>query len=55
MIFLGGSNFGKSGLLEVMAGLFGQEQNTTPIEALEGYARHDAVPAAGAVGSSRGV
>jgi phage/plasmid-associated DNA primase len=36
MIFQGGSNFGKSGLLEVMGGLFGQDQNSTPIEALEG-------------------
>jgi P4 family phage/plasmid primase-like protien len=36
LIFLGGSNFGKSGLLEVLGGLFGQDQNTTPIEALEG-------------------
>jgi hypothetical protein len=36
LIFLGGSNFGKSGLLEVMSGLFGQDFNSTPIEALEG-------------------
>jgi P4 family phage/plasmid primase-like protien len=36
LIFLGGSNFGKSGLLEVLGGLFGQDQNTSPIEALEG-------------------
>jgi P4 family phage/plasmid primase-like protien len=36
LIFLGGSNFGKSGLLEVLGGLFGQEVNSTPIEALEG-------------------
>ncbi|MDE3246939.1 MAG: hypothetical protein KGN80_12700, partial [Acidobacteriota bacterium] len=36
LVFQGGSNFGKSGLLEVLGGLFGQEQNSTPIEALEG-------------------
>jgi P4 family phage/plasmid primase-like protien len=36
LIFLGGSNFGKSGLLEVLGGLFGQEVNSTTIEALEG-------------------
>ncbi|MGZ5875004.1 MAG: hypothetical protein ACXWKP_23150 [Bradyrhizobium sp.] len=36
LVFLGGSNFGKSGLLEVLGGLFGQEVNSTPIEALEG-------------------
>jgi RepB DNA-primase from phage plasmid len=36
LIFQGGSNFGKSGLLEVLGGLFGQDQNSTPIEALEG-------------------
>src|SRR5216683_1796972 len=36
LIFQGGSNFGKSGLLEVMSGLFGGEVNSTPIEALEG-------------------
>ena len=36
LVFQGGSNFGKSGLLEVMGGLFGQDVNTTPIEALEG-------------------
>ena len=35
LIFLGGSNFGKSGLLEVLSGLFGQDFNSTPIEALE--------------------
>jgi D5 N terminal like len=35
LILLGGSNFGKSGLLEVMSGLFGQDFNSTPIEALE--------------------
>jgi phage/plasmid-associated DNA primase len=36
LIFQGGSNFGKSGLLEVLAGLFGREQNATSLEALEG-------------------
>lgn len=36
LVFQGGSNFGKSGILEVLGGLFGQEQNATPIEALEG-------------------
>jgi P4 family phage/plasmid primase-like protien len=35
LVLLGGSNFGKSGLLEVLGGLFGQDFNTTPIEALE--------------------
>ena len=35
LILLGGSNFGKSGVLEVMSGLFGQDFNSTPIEALE--------------------
>jgi D5 N terminal like/RepB DNA-primase from phage plasmid len=36
LVFQGGSNFGKSGLLEVLGGLFGQEFNATPIDALEG-------------------
>jgi P4 family phage/plasmid primase-like protien len=36
LIFQGGSNFGKSGLLEALGGLFGREVNSTPIEALEG-------------------
>jgi phage/plasmid-associated DNA primase len=36
LIFQGGSNFGKSGLLEVMSGLFGSDFNSTPIEALDG-------------------
>ncbi len=36
LIFQGGSNFGKSGLLEVLGGLFGGEVNSTPIDALEG-------------------
>jgi P4 family phage/plasmid primase-like protien len=36
LILLGGSNFGKSGVLEVAGGLFGKDQNATPIEALEG-------------------
>jgi P4 family phage/plasmid primase-like protien len=36
LIFQGGSNFGKSGLLEVLGGLFGNEVNSTSIEALEG-------------------
>jgi putative DNA primase/helicase len=36
LVFQGGSNFGKSGLLEVLGGLFGQEFNSTPIDALEG-------------------
>jgi len=36
LIFQGGSNFGKSGLLEVLGGFFGSEQNATPIESLEG-------------------
>jgi len=36
LVFQGGSNFGKSGLLEVLGGLFGQEVNSTTIEALEG-------------------
>jgi P4 family phage/plasmid primase-like protien len=36
LIFQGGSNFGKSGLLDVLGGLFGGDVNSTPIEALEG-------------------
>jgi putative DNA primase/helicase len=36
LVFQGGSNFGKSGLLEVLGGLFGREVNSTTIEALEG-------------------
>jgi P4 family phage/plasmid primase-like protien len=36
LIFQGGSNFGKSGLLEVLGGLFGGEVNATSIEELEG-------------------
>jgi phage/plasmid-associated DNA primase len=35
-IFQGGSNFGKSGMLEVAGGLFGRDQNATSLEALEG-------------------
>jgi P4 family phage/plasmid primase-like protien len=36
LIFHGGSNFGKSGLLEVLGGLFGQEVNGTGLKTLEG-------------------
>ena len=36
LILQGGSNYGKSGLLDVMSGLFGVVVNTTPLEALEG-------------------
>jgi P4 family phage/plasmid primase-like protien len=36
LIFQGGSNFGKSGLLEVLSGLFGRDVNATSIEELEG-------------------
>lgn len=36
LIFQGGSNFGKSGILEVLGGLFGDEQIATSLEALEG-------------------
>ena len=36
LIFQGGSNFGKSGLLEVLGGLFGSDVNSTSLEALEG-------------------
>jgi hypothetical protein len=36
LIFQGGSNAGKSGLLEVMAGLFGEDQNTVALDALDG-------------------
>jgi P4 family phage/plasmid primase-like protien len=35
LVFQGGSNFGKSGLLEVLAGLYGRDQNATSLEALE--------------------
>jgi hypothetical protein len=34
-IFVGGSDYGKSGLIDVMAGLFGKHRNTTSFEALE--------------------
>jgi P4 family phage/plasmid primase-like protien len=36
LVFQGGSNFGKSGLIDVMSGLFGNDVNSTSIEALEG-------------------
>jgi phage/plasmid-associated DNA primase len=36
LIFQGGSNFGKSGILEVLGGLFGENQIATPLIALEG-------------------
>jgi len=36
LVFQGGSNFGKSGLITVLAGLFGKDVNSTTIEALEG-------------------
>lgn len=36
LILQGGSNFGKSGILEVLGGLFGDEQIATGLEALEG-------------------
>lgn len=36
LILRGGSNFGKSGILEVLGGLFGDEQIATGLEALEG-------------------
>ncbi len=36
LIFQGASNAGKSGLIEVLAGLFGQDVNSTPLDALEG-------------------
>lgn len=36
LILQGGSNFGKSGILEVLGGLFGNEQIATGLEALEG-------------------
>jgi P4 family phage/plasmid primase-like protien len=42
LIFQGGSNAGKSGLLEVMAGLFGAEQNTASLDTLDGA--HGLVP-----------
>jgi len=35
LVFQGGSNFGKSGLLDVLSGLFGREVNSTPIDSLE--------------------
>jgi phage/plasmid-associated DNA primase len=34
MILVGGSNYGKSSLIDVMSGLFGEEKNTTPIDTL---------------------
>jgi P4 family phage/plasmid primase-like protien len=36
LVFLGGSNFGKSGLIDVLAGLFGNDVNSSSIESLEG-------------------
>jgi hypothetical protein len=36
LIFLGGSNAGKSGLLEVLGGLFGADHNSASLESLEG-------------------
>jgi hypothetical protein len=36
LVLQGGSNFGKSGLLDVLSGLFGRDVNSTSIEALEG-------------------
>jgi phage/plasmid-associated DNA primase len=36
LVFQGGSNFGKSGLIDVLSGLFGSEVNSTPIDSLEG-------------------
>ena len=36
LILQGGSNCGKSGVLEVLDGMFGSEAITTPLEALEG-------------------
>ena len=36
LVFQGGSNFGKSGLLDVLSGLFGREVNSTSIELLQG-------------------
>jgi P4 family phage/plasmid primase-like protien len=33
-ILVGGSNYGKSSLIDVMAGLFGDDRNTTPMDAL---------------------
>ena len=35
LIFQGGSNFGKVGLLEVLSGLFGRDVDSTPIDSLE--------------------
>jgi phage/plasmid-associated DNA primase len=42
LVTQGGSNAGKSGLLEVLAGLFGPDQNTSPLDSLEGA--HGMVP-----------
>ena len=42
LVVQGGSNAGKSGLLEVLAGLFGADQNTSPLDSLEGA--HGLVP-----------
>ena len=33
-ILVGGSNYGKSSLIDVMSGLFGDDKNTTPMDAL---------------------
>jgi P4 family phage/plasmid primase-like protien len=34
LILVGGSNYGKSSLIDVMSGLFGEEKNTTPMDTL---------------------
>jgi len=34
VILVGGSNYGKSSLIDVMSGLFGEEKNTTPMDTL---------------------
>ena len=42
---VGGSNFGKSSLLDVLSGLFGTEKNTTAIDSLDGnHSPHSLMP-----------
>ena len=38
IIFQGGSNYGKSGMIDVMAGLFGPDINTTPLDTMDSNA-----------------
>src|SRR6187402_369327 len=43
LIFVGGSNYGKSGLIKVMAGLFGRRVNATSLDTLSGDNPHKTI------------